>query len=328
MRVGVYVVAMPLTFYNMVALRQLMFVATMFPKQSKLFTSSYSLLAARNRDATDRLMLSRRSFVCGSGMASSTLFVPSKTGNAADVYNSSLKIITGPEPSRLPALVYSPEGKEGKTSSPKAVIICLHGAGKNDLDAWDLANIKGEHAGFLPSLIANGLAPTEVIDNFVVISPYSKGKASLYEESRRNVIDFIEWALREEGIGTDVPVFLFGFSDGATLAVELLTTGRFNGAVVAAYGFTGTLPKLAQERLKGIPMWVFHSADDVIFDVTCSDNLVRTLRKANQEDGRKTEILYSRFDSDQEGFTGRVRGHSTGITASKNAKVFEWLLSQ
>lgn len=31
---------------------------------------------------------------------------------------------------------------------------------------------------------------------------------------------------------------------------------------------------------------------------------------------------------DQEGFTGRVQGHSTGITASRSAEVYEWLLAQ
>lgn len=28
----------------------------------------------------------------------------------------------------------------------------------------------------------------------------------------------------------------------------------------------------------------------------------------------------------QEGFTGSVRGHSTGITASRTPEVFKWLL--
>ena len=145
---------------------------------------------------------------------------------------------------------------------------------------------------------------------------------------------------------------MFGFSDGATVAIELLTTRRFRGAVVAAYGFTGVLPPRAVERLAGVPLWVFHSADDVIFDVAnadcrvaatrsrClrdalslgaaererarrqADRLVAALRKASDAD-----VRFSRFAEDQEGFTGAVRGHSTGITASKRADVWEWLLT-
>ena len=35
-----------------------------------------------------------------------------------------------------------------------------------------------------------------------------------------------------------------------------------------------------------------------------------------------------RHRRDQEGFTGRVQGHSTGITASRSSEVYEWLLAQ
>lgn len=152
----------------------------------------------------------------------------------------------------------------------------------------------------------------------------------LLQEPRRKVLEFIDWVISEEGQNEGCAqidpnrIYLFGFSDGATLAVELLTTQRFKAGVIAAYGFTGILPPLALDRLKGTPMWVFHSADDVIFSVKCSDKLVQKLRDINDDD---SIIRYSRFDSDQEGFTGRVRGHSTGITASKSAEVYQWLLS-
>ena len=39
------------------------------------------------------------------------------------------------------------------------------------------------------------------------------------------------------------------------------------------------------------------------------------------------QVRFARFSEDQEGFTGAVRGHSTGITASKRADVWEWLLT-
>jgi hypothetical protein len=62
--------------------------------------------------------------------------------------------------------------------------------------------------------------------------------------------------------------FWFGFSHGATVAVELMTTRRFAGAVVCRDGYTGrSLPTHTRERLVGLPIWVFSSADDVIFRV-------------------------------------------------------------
>jgi len=235
------------------------------------------------------------------------------------------------DPDTYSGLVYIPKTMRKEEKFP--VLFVLHGAGKNEQDVWNLANIKGEHAGLIPSLLASGLAPPELYENFIVVAPYSKGKASFYEEPRSKLLQFMKFAISADGggaQGVDVSSidldrkFLFGFSDGATLGIELMTTGKFAGGVFAAYGFTGKLPKLALERLKGIPMWIFHSADDVIFPVACSDQLVRELRAENTA---SDIIQYSRFDNDQEGFKGSVKGHSTGITASKDKEIYNFLLS-
>eukprot|EP00551_Chaetoceros_affinis_P004028 CAMPEP_0203677990 /NCGR_PEP_ID=MMETSP0090-20130426/30281_1 /ASSEMBLY_ACC=CAM_ASM_001088 /TAXON_ID=426623 /ORGANISM="Chaetoceros affinis, Strain CCMP159" /LENGTH=436 /DNA_ID=CAMNT_0050545049 /DNA_START=175 /DNA_END=1485 /DNA_ORIENTATION=- len=190
-------------------------------------------------------------------------------------------------------------------------------------------------------------APVELLENFVVIAPYSYGKRSFYEEPRSKILQFVKWACSyvenvgggdsggDDGDPNNISIdidtnrlFLFGFSDGATLGVELMTTRYFAGGIFAAYGFTGKLPSLALERLKGQPMWIFHSADDVIFPVACSDKLVDELRSVNKKErGGRQMIRYTRFDKDQEGFTGSVKGHSTGITASKDQEVYKWLLS-
>ncbi len=231
-----------------------------------------------------------------------------------------------------PALVYTPPAAKlkspGTTRFP--VLVVLHGAGQNDLDVWNLADIRGEHSGLLPSLISSGMAPQVVLENFIVVAPYSLGKRSFYEEPRGKLLQSIQSItnLIDERL---LPVdrdkqYLFGFSDGATLGVELMTTRKFAAGIFAAYGFTGTLPQLALERLKGKPMWIFHSADDVIFPVKCSDRLVKDLRIVNDGMGENL-IKYSRFDRDQEGFSGAVRGHSTGITASKDPEIYKWLLS-
>ena len=102
------------------------------------------------------------------------------------------------------------------------------------------------------------------------------------------------------------------------MAVELMTTRRFAGAIVCSYGYTGqSLPGPARERLAGLPMWVFHSADDVIFNVSNSDRLVQ-----------QVQARYNRYDRDPENLPARVRGHSMGITASKLPEVYEWMLQQ
>lgn len=229
------------------------------------------------------------------------------------------------DPKTYSALAYAPPGAAGKLP----LVVVLHGAGKNDQGASDLAELGGEHGGLMPSLIAAGRAPKELLDNFAMVAPYSKGSRSFYEEPRKKLIQFVEWVCSEEGRRAGCPdvdpkrIILFGFSDGATAGIELMTTRRFAGGVFAAYGFTGDLPALAAERLRDLPIWVFHSADDVIFPVKCSDKLVKRLREVDTRD----MVRYTRYDQDQEGFTGSVRGHSTGITASRQPELYEWMLS-
>ncbi|OLP89583.1 hypothetical protein AK812_SmicGene28945 [Symbiodinium microadriaticum] len=234
------------------------------------------------------------------------------------------QLVTVRDPETYSALAYSPRDVKG----PLPLLVVLPGAGRNDKDATDLANIRGEHGGLAPSLIAEGIAPADLTENFAVLAPYAAGKKSFYEEPRKKMLQFIAWACSDAGRAAGVPavdlkrLFLFGFSDGATEVMELASTRRFAGCVVAAYGFTGELPRLALERLKDIPVWVFHSADDVIFPVSCSDKLVKRLKETNSRD----VVRYTRYNQDQEGFTGSVRGHSTGITASRQPDLYRWLL--
>ena len=175
------------------------------------------------------------------------------------------------DPETYPALVYIPKIDRQNENKKFPVLFVLHGAGKNELDVWNLANIKGEHSGLAPSLIQEGRAPSELYENFIVIAPYSKGKPSFYDEPRSKLLQFMGWSISKDGgglQGVDVDridrqkKFLFGFSDGATLGIELMTTRKFAAGIFCAYGFTGTLPPLALERLKGLPIWIFHSADD------------------------------------------------------------------
>lgn len=177
------------------------------------------------------------------------------------------------DPNTYSGLVFVPASTNNDSDHKKKfpVLFVLHGAGENALDTWNLANIQGEHGGLAPSLLASKQAPKELYENFVVITPYSRGKASFYEEPRSKLLQFMDFSLSKYGGGAqgihldkiDMGCkFLFGFSDGATLGVELMTTGRFVAGVFCAYGFTGKLPSLALERLRGKPMWIFHSTDD------------------------------------------------------------------
>lgn len=190
---------------------------------------------------------------------------------AKDILNKGT-LIEVKDPETYSGLVYQPLGAQDPDRKSKyPILFVLHGAGKNTEDVWNLANIKGEHSGLIPSLIADNIAPNELYKNFIVVAPYSQDKASFYDEPRSKLLQYMRFVINEDGGGKQGVVtdsldldrkFLFGFSDGATLGVELMTTRKFQGGIFCAYGFTGTLPSLALERLKGLPMWIYHSADD------------------------------------------------------------------
>jgi len=218
----------------------------------------------------------RRFNCCSRRALISSVLVPAVISLQAP--HSQAKIIEGQgsmieinDPDTYSGLVYVPKSASNNNGKKLPILFVLHGAGKNEKDVWNLANVNGEHAGLIPSLLASGQAPPELYENFIVVAPYSKDKASFYEEPRSKLLQFMRFAISADGggaQGVDVNIidldrkFLFGFSDGATLGVEIMTTRKFAGGVFAAYGFTGRLPKLALERLKGLPMWIFHSADD------------------------------------------------------------------
>lgn len=276
------------------------------------------------------------------------LLVPSKARATAAERTGSSKdhpLLVVNDPKTYQALAYAPPPTSSSSSTTTTtttppLILVLHGAGKNDLPIiQDLADPKGEHAGLIPSLIASGNAPSVLLDNFAVLAPYSSGRTSYYGDPRGQLLDFVDWAIDNQNTAT-LPIrfdpdkiVLFGFSDGATVAVELMTTRRFRAGIVCSYGYSGkALPSKALERLVNLPMWVFHSQDDVIFDVANSDRLVKQLRTINQhnrpKDADATDIVrYSRFTTDPENLPRRVRGHSMGITASESPDVYEWLLT-
>lgn len=272
--------------------------------------------------------MSRRQLVCtATALATGSTAAPAAVADVESRRGSNrfgpLREVVDPE--SYSALVYSP----AESSAPLPLLLVLHGAGMNDQDAWALADPRGEHAGLPPSLLASGRAPPALARRFAMAAPYAAGRRSFYEEPRQKLLRFVSWVCSDAGRAAGCPridparIFVLGFSDGATVGVELLTSARLAGGIIAAYGFTGALPPQAVDQLHDKPVWVFHSADDVIFSVSNSDRLVSTLRDAAAQ---PSVVRYSRFDADQEGFTGTVRGHSTGVTASKRNDVYEWLL--
>jgi predicted esterase len=254
------------------------------------------------------------------------------------------------DPDTYSAVVYIPPKTKKRGTESLRLIVLLHGAGNNQNSAlYEFTNLgsansrPGDHTQLPLALLANNQAPELLADNFVVVAPYvGKGTpGSLYNEPRKKLISFVKWFRRwaeeEQSISINPQkISLFGFSEGATLAVELATTRLFNAIILASYGFTGTLPKLAIERLQGVPTWVFHSIGDDVYDIQCSKRLVESLMifqggtdVFDVGDLIKFTKLRPMGGNADDGGVDRGREHvRSALVASRSEEVYLWLLRQ
>ena len=200
----------------------------------------------------------------------------------------------------------------------------------------------GDHSTLPPYLLSAHRAPPTLSENFIVVAPYvGEGRRSLYDEPRGKILSFVKWFNAWLGTqtfddGTSVAVnrqrvSLFGFSEGSTLAVKLATTRQFNGVVIASYGFTGVLPPMALERLRDIPIWVFHSEGDGVYDIRCSNQLVDGLLtngRGNDVFDFRNTVKYTKLIPAKNTRDDVAREHvRAALVASTSDEVFAWLLS-
>lgn len=257
------------------------------------------------------------------------------------------------DPNTYSAVVYIPPAKNGETRARPMesfpLLVVLHGAGNNRHSAMyefthadGTSSPPGDHTSLPPYLLSSHRAPPTLGENFIVVAPYvGEGGRSLYDEPRGKILSFVKWF--NDWIGTQAfddgtsvavdrhRVSLFGFSEGSTLAVELATTRQFHGVVLASYGFAGVLPPVALERLRDVPIWVFHSEGDGVYDIRCSNTLVDGLltygRGNDVFDVRKT-VKYTKIIPAQNTRDDVGREHvRAALVASTSDEVYSWLLS-
>lgn len=299
----------------------------------------------------DKPVVDRRQIIIQSSTAVAAIFQQFTSPVISYADEESTQISRGTifeiqDPNSYSAVVYIPKATDGKEQAKQTslpLLVVLHGAGVNEHSAlYEFTSPGGDHTNLPPYLLSTQQAPPSLSENFVVVAPYvGQGKRSLYDEPRSKILSFIKWCNAyiesqtfDDGTNISInrqKVSLFGFSEGATLAVELATTRQFQGVVTASYGFTGPLPKMAIERLQGIPIWAFHSKGDDIYDVQCSDRLVESL--LSYEGGLDVFavgdiIKYTKLISPTKDKMEPGREHvRAALVASRSAEVFSWLLS-
>ena len=195
----------------------------------------------------------------------------------------------------LPYLLYDPE-----TATPVPLILFLHGSGErgNDLEklkAHGLPNVLETQNPFPePSLI---VAPQCAADSWWTLE-LTALEALLNEIQTQHAVD-------------PARIYLTGLSMGGhgVWHLALKTPERF-AALVPVCG--GGIPALAA-KLKNLPTWAFHGAEDDVVPLSASTEMVETLKKAG---GDVKLTVYPDV------------GHNSWAKAYSEPELYRWMFAQ
>jgi hypothetical protein len=198
----------------------------------------------------------------------------------------------GQSSSWLDYLVYLPDGYY-RSLRRWPLILTLHGRGEagNDIDLVRLQGLprRVEEEGGLP---------------FVIVAPQSAGWA--WDVGSLGVL--LDEVLRKYRVAPD-RVYLTGNSMGGNGTWALAADRPECFAAIAPICGTGDPASAA--RLRGVPTWAYHGADDRIVPVEKSERMIAALREAGG-DARLT--VYPGI------------GHDSWTPTYANPRFYEWLL--
>jgi predicted peptidase len=195
-------------------------------------------------------------------------------------------------------LLFLPKNYEAKADKAWPLILFLHG--------------RGESYG--PLSLVKKWGPPRIVEKnadfpYIVVSPQCPGKERWSQPRQQQIlVDLLDDVLKKYRINKD-RVYLTGLSLGGYGSWTLAAAhpDRF-AAVVPICG--GGDPKDA-ERLKSLPIWVFHGDKDGAVPIARSQQMVDAIRKAGGTKVRFTTL---------EDF-----GHNSWSAAYASPGLYEWL---
>ncbi len=193
-------------------------------------------------------------------------------------------------------LLYLPT--DYNTGAKWPMVVFLHGAGERGEDLEKLRRVG------LPHIVETG---TRRHWGFVLLSPQCP-KDSYWQPEQ--IVDLIEHVSSRLSIDRD-RIYLTGYSMGGygTWATACFDPDRF--AAIAPISGGGDVEQA--ERLKAVPVWVFHGQKDNVVPIDEDRAMVEALRKC----GGKVEFtVYPNA------------GHSVCETTYRDDRLFDWLLAQ
>jgi predicted peptidase len=229
-------------------------------------------------------------------MAGSALLVPANQAGEKMGKQVAKKFET--EKYKVDYLLFLPEDY-GKGDVQFPMILFLHGAGESGKGGSDLDKVK-KHG------------PPKIVESkkdfgFVVVSPQSPGKG-WNVEGLNALLDDI---LAKYKVDPD-RVYLTGLSmgGGGTWNLARAHPERF-AAVVPICGVLGNFNDA--DKIKDLPIWVFHGGKDPTVSVTKSEGMVKAIKDAG---GNPKFTIYPNA------------GHDSWTETYNNPELYKWLLEQ
>ena len=219
---------------------------------------------------------------------------------AAD-FQSAVLPKTGAEPNDLPYRYLVPTGYNANNEYP--LIVFLHGSGERGNN--NTAQL-GNNANGALQLVS---ATNQTTSPCFMIAP----QASVAEGWNANTLGQVIRAIQllETNYSIDLNrIYVTGLSMGGAGTWEIVMRYPFFFAAAVPMSGWGAG---SYEKITGIPIWAFHSADDGTVGVNGSDNSVSAVRQLG---GR---VIYTRYA------TG---GHGIWPTAYANPNLFPWMMAQ
>jgi len=197
------------------------------------------------------------------------------------------------EKAMLNYLLYLPPGYD-KADKPFPLILFLHGAGER---GDDLAQVK-KHGP--PKIVAR-----KKDFPFIVVSPQAPARGGWRTDRLLALLDDVE---KQYKVDKD-RVYLTGLSMGGYGTWRLAAEAPERFAAIAPICGGGD-PKTA-EKLKGLPIWVFHGAKDRAVPLKRSEDMVAALKKAGHE------VKFTVYPD---------AGHDSWTATYDNPELYKWFL--
>ena len=207
----------------------------------------------------------------------------------------------GPEPNDLPYRTFVPTGYNASVSYP--LIVFLHGSGERGNN--NTAQL-GNNANGALQLVSTANQATSPC---FMLAPQASVAEGWNANTLGQVIRAIQLLKTTYSIDMN-RIYVTGLSMGGGGTFEIITRYPFFFAAAVPMSGWGAG---SYEKITGLPIWVFHAANDGTVAVSGSDNAVSAVRQLG---GR---VIYTRYA------TG---GHGIWSTAYANPYLLPWMMAQ